>query len=60
MPFEFFFQCRIMRDLQRVCSNGLGKSRGYGFVNFESHEDALNALAATNNNPEIYGEKRVS
>ena len=48
-----------MRDLKRVNSRGVGKSRGYGFINFTDHKHALIALRATNNNPEIFGEKKV-
>jgi len=48
-----------MRDLSRVATSGLGKSRGYAFVNFTEHSDALHALRATNNNAEIFGESKV-
>jgi len=48
-----------MRDLSRVSGQGLGKSRGYGFINFTTHEDALAALRATNNNPDIFGNDKV-
>jgi nucleolar protein 4 len=48
-----------MRDLTRIGASKLGKSRGYAFVNFACHEDALKALRNTNNNPEIFGEKKV-
>ena len=41
-------------------SKGIGRSLGYGFVEFSSHDAALAALRATNNNPTIFGEKRVS
>ncbi|MCG8623641.1 MAG: hypothetical protein MJE68_16815 [Proteobacteria bacterium] len=41
-------------------SKGIGRSLGYGFVEFSSHEAALAALLATNNNPAIFGDKRVS
>ena len=52
-------QCRIMRDLSRVGASGMGKSRGYAFINFTDHTDALHALRATNNKPEIFGDKKV-
>ena len=48
-----------MRDLKRVSSAGLGKSRGFGFINFADHTDALQALHATNNSTELFGEKKV-
>ena len=40
-------------------SKGVGRSLGYGFVEFTTHEAALAALRATNNNPKTFGEKRV-
>jgi len=52
-------QCRIMRDLSRVGASGIGKSRGYAFVNFTDHSDALHALKATNNTPGIFGDNKV-
>lgn len=39
--------CKIVRDESRN-----GRSKGYGFVQFEKHEDALRALTKVNNNPE--------
>lgn len=51
-------ECRIMRDLTRVKSTGVCKSRGYGFVEFKRHEAALKALRATNNNPELFKDNR--
>jgi len=48
-----------MRDLSRVGASGTGKSRGYAFVNFAEHSDALRALKATNNRPEIFGDNKV-
>ena len=30
-----------MRDLRNVDANGIGKSKGYGFVSYTTHEDAL-------------------
>lgn len=49
-------ECRIMRDLTRVSSEGVCKSKGYGFVEFATHELALKALHATNNNPSLFKE----
>lgn len=40
--------CTIVRDPDRN-----ERSKGYGFVEFERHEDALAALHATNNNPKV-------
>ena len=47
-----------MRDLDG--GKCVGKSRGYGFVSFKEHQHALTALRNTNNNLEIFGDKRVS
>ncbi|XP_064596036.1 LOW QUALITY PROTEIN: RNA-binding protein 28-like [Liolophura sinensis] len=51
-------ECRIMKDMTQVNAKGEGKSRGYGFVEFTEHHHALEALRKTNNNPEIFGEKK--
>lgn len=48
-----------MRDRARTNAEGVGKSLGYGFVRFTSHQHALDALRRTNNNPEIFGENKV-
>jgi len=47
-------ECRIMKNL----ASGVGESKGYAFVNFHEHEDALYALRNINNNPEIFGPNR--
>lgn len=47
-------ECRIMRDLTRLNSEGVAKSKGYGFVEFKTHEMAMKALHATNNNPNLF------
>ncbi|KAI8791659.1 RNA-binding protein 28 [Biomphalaria glabrata] len=51
-------ECRIMRDLNRLNSQGVGKSRGYAFCAFNKHEHALKALHHLNNNKEIFGDKK--
>ena len=51
-------QVKIMRSEERVDRSGLGRSRGYGFVQFREHEPALKALRATNNNLELFGSDR--
>ena len=55
----YIFQCRVMRDMARVNAKGVGKSRGYAFVNFTDHKHALQALRVLNNNPEVFGEDKV-
>lgn len=47
-------QVKIMRDIKQANSAGIGKSKGYGFVQFSKHEAALAALRATNNNPNVF------
>lgn len=47
-------EARIMRDLKNIDAKGVGKSKEYGFITFTKHEDALQALRAINNNPNIF------
>ncbi|KAJ8262127.1 hypothetical protein GJAV_G00162570 [Gymnothorax javanicus] len=48
-------ECRVMYDRKPEGKQILGRSLGYGFVQFQEHEHALNALRHLNNNPEIFG-----
>lgn len=54
-------ECRIMRDMSRVNSQGVYRSKGYGFVEFKTFELAKKALHATNNNPKLFknGQKLI-
>jgi nucleolar protein 4 len=46
-------QTKIVRQAERVDPiSGKGKSKGYGFIEFHKHSDALRFLRWTNNNPE--------
>ncbi|KAJ2945291.1 hypothetical protein O0L34_g9371 [Tuta absoluta] len=48
-------ECRIMRDLRATPSpEGRAPSKGYGFVMFTRHEDALACLRKLNNNPDVF------
>ncbi|XP_063538024.1 RNA-binding protein 28 [Cydia strobilella] len=48
-------ECRVMRDLRAlVGTDGKHPSKGYGFVMFTRHEDALACLRTLNNNPDIF------
>ena len=49
-----------MRDLTQVNSEGVAKSRGYGFVAFNDHQHALNTLRKLNNNPDIFTDQKVN
>ncbi|KNC52295.1 RNA-binding protein 28 [Thecamonas trahens ATCC 50062] len=51
-------QVKIVRDKNRITAAGIGRSRGYGFVQFAHHDDALKALQLLNNNPEFYSDER--
>lgn len=49
-----------MRNLKKVDPNGVAISKEYGFVTFKQHEDALKALRAVNNNPNIFNSNKVN
>ena len=48
-----------MRDLKKLVEGNVHPSKGHGFVTFEKHEDALNALRNLNNNPTIFSAEKV-
>ncbi|XP_050092176.1 RNA-binding protein 28 [Anopheles aquasalis] len=48
-------ECRVMRDTRPSFGNPSGKSRGYGFLSFKRHEEALEVLRKLNNNPSVFG-----
>ncbi|CAB1323143.1 unnamed protein product [Coregonus sp. 'balchen'] len=48
-------ECRVMYDKKPERGQVLGRSLGYGFVQFQDHEHALKTLRHLNNNPDIYG-----
>nr|XP_040024668.1 RNA-binding protein 28-like [Gasterosteus aculeatus aculeatus] len=48
-------ECRVMYDKRPVKGQAMGKSLGYGFVQFQDHEHALSTLRYLNNNPDIFG-----
>jgi len=48
-----------MKDLKSVDSKGKRLSKGYGFVSFVRHEDALETLRRINNNPEVFSINKV-
>ena len=47
-------ECKIMRNFNKLESNGVCKSKGFAFVTFSDHQSALTALRAINNNPSIF------
>ncbi|XP_026736618.1 RNA-binding protein 28 [Trichoplusia ni] len=48
-------ECRVMRDLRTPTGpDGKHPSKGYGFVMFTRHEDALACLRKLNNNPDVF------
>ncbi|XP_027017817.2 RNA-binding protein 28 [Tachysurus fulvidraco] len=47
-------ECHVMYDRKPVRGEPLGHSLGYGFVEFQEHEHALQALRHLNNNPNIF------
>lgn len=57
-PNAIIREARVMRDLKNVDAKGVGKSKEYGFVSYTKHEDALKALRAINNNPNIFSNNK--
>lgn len=49
-------QSKIVREKDRFDKDGKPASKGFGFVEFRKHEDALRALRFLNNNPDIFSE----
>lgn len=37
-----------------------GRSKGFGFLAFKSHDEALMCLRKLNNNPNVFGKNSVS
>ncbi|XP_028814208.1 RNA-binding protein 28 isoform X2 [Denticeps clupeoides] len=48
-------ECRVMYDKKPERGQVAGRSLGYGFVQFQQHEHALDTLRHLNNNPDIFG-----
>ncbi|XP_045453592.1 RNA-binding protein 28-like [Melitaea cinxia] len=54
-PRAAITEARVMRDLRAPLQrDGKHPSKGYGFVMFMRHEDALACLRKLNNNPDIF------
>ncbi|XP_035216871.1 RNA-binding protein 28-like, partial [Stegodyphus dumicola] len=53
-PRAVISEARVMRDFKKIGSQGAPVSRGFGFVSFTQHEDALKALLELNNNPNVF------
>ncbi|XP_050355482.1 RNA-binding protein 28 [Nymphalis io] len=54
-PRAAITEARVMRDLRAPLQrDGQHPSKGYGFVMFMRHEDALACLRKLNNNPDIF------
>ena len=49
-----------MRNLQKRNNEGVGESKGFGFIAYSQHEHALEALRKMNNNPNIFSKKKVT
>lgn len=55
-------ECRVMRNRKGKDDRGrsiLGKSKGFGFVEFIDHLDAITCLHNLNNNPRVFTDKKV-
>ncbi|KAG5672310.1 hypothetical protein PVAND_002444 [Polypedilum vanderplanki] len=50
-------ECRVMRENKPSALHPNGKSKGFGFLSFKKHEDALLVLRKLNNNPEVFSAK---
>ncbi|ALC40831.1 CG4806 [Drosophila busckii] len=48
-------ECRVLRETKPTPEHPDGKSKGFGFLSFDTHQRALAALRKLNNNPNIFG-----
>lgn len=53
-------ECRVMRNNKPTAEYPNGMSKGFGFVSFNTHLNALTSLRKLNNNPDIFGNTNVS
>lgn len=51
-------ECHVMYDRKPVRGQVMGKSLGYGFVEFSEHEHALQTLRHLNNNPTTFTDNK--
>lgn len=51
---------RVMRENMPSAGHPQGAPKGYGFVEFAKHEEALLCLRRLNNNPSVFGKNNVS
>ncbi|KAK6041043.1 hypothetical protein COOONC_21452 [Cooperia oncophora] len=51
-------ECRIWKDTSKLDAKGNPKSKGFAFVNFSEHKDALQCLQKLNNNPNTFTNER--
>ncbi|KAM6937699.1 RNA-binding protein 28 [Xenentodon cancila] len=51
-------ECRVMYDKKPEKGQVMGQSLGYGFVQFQDHEQALACLRYLNNNPNIFSPQK--
>lgn len=52
-------ECRVMRENKVTPEHPKGISKGFGFMSFNTHQEALTALRKLNNNPKIFGSQNV-
>ncbi|KAE9412993.1 hypothetical protein Angca_009393 [Angiostrongylus cantonensis] len=51
-------ECRIWKDPLKLDAKGNPRSKGFAFVNFTEHKDALECLLKLNNNPQTFSNQR--
>ncbi|XP_057380965.1 RNA-binding protein 28-like [Daphnia carinata] len=57
-PDAKIVEARVMRDMKVIGEGNIHPSKGYGFVTFTIHEDALLALRNINNNPTLFSKDK--
>lgn len=51
-------ECRVMRENKPSPGQPLGVSKGFAFMSFKTHEEALTVLRKINNNPTVFSPKK--